>query len=83
MLITKIVHFFFFGGGQFWPRSKDGNNLSQIMEKRRMQCLDSSFTYFQPECTNVCFRYIPPKIACMSDGPAKDERLGKVSKITL
>jgi len=32
----------------------------------------------EPECTNVCFRYIPPKIACMSDGPAKDERLGKV-----
>jgi len=32
----------------------------------------------EPECTNVCFRYIPPKIAAMPDGPEKLDRLYKV-----
>lgn len=32
----------------------------------------------EPECTNVCFRYIPPSIALMPDSPEKLERLYKV-----
>eukprot|EP00794_Sanderia_malayensis_P003132 gene3132-3600_t len=29
----------------------------------------------QPECTNICFRYLPPSIAKMPDGPEKLQRL--------
>jgi len=32
----------------------------------------------EPECTNVCLRYIPPAIGCLPDGPEKEEKLGKV-----
>jgi glutamate decarboxylase len=34
--------------------------------------------YKEPECTNTCFYYVPPSIACMEDGPEKNERLDKV-----
>lgn len=32
----------------------------------------------EPECANVCFRYIPPGISILADGPEKLEKLAKV-----
>lgn len=32
----------------------------------------------EPECTNVCFQYYPPRFEAMPDGPEKEEQLSKV-----
>jgi len=32
----------------------------------------------EPECTNTCFRYLPPSVRDMPDGPEKNARLGAI-----
>eukprot|EP00112_Aurelia_sp_Birch-Aquarium-sp1_P001573 Seg1171.3 transcript_id=Seg1171.3/GoldUCD/mRNA.D3Y31 product="Glutamate decarboxylase 1" protein_id=Seg1171.3/GoldUCD/D3Y31 len=47
--------------------------LAEQIRKR-----DGFVLLMEPECTNVCFRYIPPSLAGMPDGPEKTERLHKI-----
>lgn len=47
--------------------------LAEEIKKR-----DNFVLLLEPECTNVCFRYIPPSIAKMEDGEEKMQILHKI-----
>ncbi|XP_065053236.1 acidic amino acid decarboxylase GADL1-like [Rhopilema esculentum] len=55
-------------------RAFDNSRYLAEQIKRR----DGFELLIEPQCTNVCFRYIPPSLTNMPDGPEKMQRLHKI-----
>jgi len=53
--------------------------VAEILYNKLIFVFNFSHDYAQPECTNVCFRYTPPRIAALPEGPERDTELVKVA----
>lgn len=57
--------------------------MSEYMVKRIRAQPDKFYLIMEPELTNVSFWYIPTRLRKLPHTPAREQELGKVSKVKI